>query len=83
MHLSDENSAARGPRLRRGLRVRDRKWGGISVGTVTSVRGDSVYVAWAGTIVEDELTPEDVVVISEEEFRAAVGSTHPRPGETS
>ncbi len=48
--------------LDKGMTVRDRKWGGRHVGTITIVNvGDGrVFVAWHGTCVEDELDAADV-----------------------
>lgn len=40
--------------------VRDRKWGGRQTGTVTSREGRSVFVAWHGTCVDDELDVDEV-----------------------
>jgi hypothetical protein len=45
-----------------GAVVRDRKWGGRYTGTVVRVEGDSIFVQWHGTSVEDQLDPADVTL---------------------
>src|SRR5690349_10891688 len=44
-----------GGTLAPGGTVRDRKWGGQFVGVVRQVEGRDVFVAWHGTVVEDQL----------------------------
>jgi hypothetical protein len=46
--------------LKHGMRVRDTKWDGSFTGTITKVTTSSVFVAWDGTCVEDELDFLDV-----------------------
>jgi hypothetical protein len=48
--------------LRAGATVRDRKWGGRWVGTVTRVVDGRVFVAWDDSFTQDELDPADVDV---------------------
>lgn len=43
-----------------GTVVRDTKWGGRLTGTIVNIEGDSLFVQWHGTCVEDELTAADV-----------------------
>lgn len=44
-----------------GDRVRDNKWGGQFVGTVKRIFGDGdVGVHWDGSIVEDQMRPDEV-----------------------
>jgi hypothetical protein len=49
-------------RMREGAVVRDRMWGGTHTGTVVRREGTSVFVAWHGTCVEDELDAGQVEV---------------------
>jgi hypothetical protein len=44
-----------------GTVVRDRCWGGTYTGTVVRRDGRSVFVAWHGTAVEDQLDVDQVV----------------------
>lgn len=48
-----------------GTVVRDRLWGGTHTGTVVRHDGRSVFVAWHGTAVEDELDIAQVAVCAE------------------
>ena len=43
-----------------GLGRGGRPWTPRPVGTVTAVRRGSVFVAWHGTCVEDEMDPQDL-----------------------
>ncbi len=49
-------------RLDVGTVVRDRRWGGKFSGTVVARQGRSVFVAWHGTCVEDELEADQVEI---------------------
>lgn len=46
--------------VRVGMVVRDRCWGGTCTGTVLRRDGRSVFVAWHGTAVEDQLDLDQV-----------------------
>jgi len=50
------------PAIEEGTVVRDRKWSGKYTGTVVRREGDSVFVAWHGSFVEDELHVSEVEV---------------------
>ncbi len=54
-----------GGTLAPGDTVRDRKWGGQFVGVVRQVEGRDVFVAWHGTVVEDQLDRDDVELVEE------------------
>lgn len=43
-----------------GTVVRDRLWGGRHTGTVVGTEGTSVFVAWHGNFVEDQLDAADL-----------------------
>jgi hypothetical protein len=45
-----------------GTVVRGRTWGGRFSGTVVGRKGRSLFVAWHGTCVEDEVDVEDIDV---------------------
>ena len=45
-----------------GAVVRSRRWGGRYAGTVVRREAGSVFVAWHGTFVEDQLDPDDVTL---------------------
>jgi len=65
-----------------GTVVRDRKWGGTCSGTVVRREGDSLFVAWHNSFVEDELTVSDVTVWPDapehlRAWRGAVGVWNP------
>lgn len=53
------DSAGPGP-VTVGTVVRDRLWGGTCTGTVVRSEGRSVFVAWHGTAVEDQLDIDQV-----------------------
>ena len=57
--------------MSRAVRVRDRNWGGRFVGTVVRRHGTSLYVQWADSLLEDELQPCEVDLITEDEFHRA------------
>lgn len=46
--------------IQEGAVVRHRGWGGRFVGTVTRRDGDTVFVAWYGSCVEDELRADEL-----------------------
>ena len=48
-----------------GTVVRDRKWGGRFSGTVVRRDADSVFVAWHGSFVEDELCLAEVEPVAD------------------
>ena len=48
--------------IRTGTVVRDRRWGGRFSGTVTQRSADRVFVAWHGSVVEDELCVDEVAL---------------------
>jgi len=43
--------------------VRDRKWGGRYMGTVTKTEDRMVFVAWHNSLVEDQLNAVDVEIV--------------------
>ncbi len=51
--------------VRKGSRVRDRKWGGQYIGTVLRRRGRSVFIVWDGVSIEDELDLVEVEAVAE------------------
>jgi hypothetical protein len=57
-----------------GMRVRDTKWDGSFTGTIVRVTASSVFVAWDGICVEDELDFLDV------EPLGSAGDPDSRPG---
>jgi hypothetical protein len=50
--------------LKHGMRVRDTKRDGSFTGAITKVTTSSVFVAWDGSCVEDELDFPDVEPLS-------------------
>jgi hypothetical protein len=65
-----------------GTVVRDRKWGGTCTGTVVRRDGDSVFVAWHNSFVEDELSIDEVQVWADaprhlRDWRGGVGVWDP------
>jgi hypothetical protein len=46
-----------------GTVVSDRKWGGRYTGTMVRRSGGSIFVAWHGTCVDDELGTDEVEVV--------------------
>lgn len=46
-----------------GLGRGGRAWPRRPVGVVTGVRGSSVFVAWHGTCVEDEMSPDELELV--------------------
>lgn len=53
------------PEITTGDVVRDTKWSGRYTGTVVRVEGDSIFVQWHGSCVEDQLTTADVTLAPE------------------
>lgn len=65
-------------KVQEGTVVRDRKWGGRFRGTVVRREGDSVFVAWHSSFVEDELSIAEVEPVAdstpeEEAWRGGIG----------
>ncbi len=65
-----------------GTVVRDRKWGGTCTGTVVRREGDSLFVAWHNSFVEDEMNVNEVEVWADapqalRDWRGGVGVWSP------
>lgn len=76
------NAPAPGGDITEGTVVRDRRWGGTYTGTVVRREGRSVFVAWHGSFVEDELDVDEVTVWADApaelaEWRGGIGVVTP------
>lgn len=56
-----------GKAIKVGTVVRDRVWGGRYTGTVVRRSRGSIFVAWHGTWVEDELGVDEVEIVPDAE----------------
>jgi hypothetical protein len=76
------HTPAPGGQIAEGTVVRDRNWGGTHTGTVLRREGRSVFVAWHGSAVEDELDVDEVSVWADApaelaQWRGGIGLVSP------
>jgi hypothetical protein len=76
------HTPAPGGEITEGTVVRDRRRGGTCTGTVVRREGRSVFVAWHGSFVEDQLDVDEVAVWADApaelaEWRGGIGVVTP------